>query len=332
MWHNIAKEIVISQPEITAKPLQNLLLEEGYDIKYDTVKKFLQNKRQTIIFKNKKECDDVNVENFLRAMRDMQKAKEEMDTKQVKATIEITDDKPIAIAFWSDWHEGALGVDYDLLDRDTDLIANTEGLYWIGGGDYKDNYQSHGHVGAQYEQIIQPGMQDIAVKYRMSKVSHNNLALVRGCHDDWDKKQSDKDFISELCDITGAINLWHGGDVFIELGELTYHFKCRHKYKFESALNKENAMRRIMEVQGACDVALSAHLHDPYLMDGRLQGDYRILGRAGSYKVWDEFGQKLAGYKGYPRVPCVILYPDRKEMIPMWLDKTVKILPLIRQK
>jgi hypothetical protein len=37
--------------------------------------------------------------------------------------------------------------------------------------------------------------------------------------------------------------------------------------------------------------------------------------RSGSYKIWDEHGQQLAGYKGKVGIPVVVMYPDRHHMI-----------------
>jgi hypothetical protein len=180
-------------------------------------------------------------------------------------------------------------------------------------------------------------MQDLAVKNIMRETAYNCLALVRGCHDDWDKRNGDKDFVESMCQAMteetdkGPINLWHGGDLHIKLNGIDYHFKLRHKYKFESSLNLENSMRRIMEIQGPCDVACSAHLHNPYYMDRHLMGEYRIMARSGSYKVWDEFGQKLAGYKGKAGIPVIILFPDKKKMIPLMLDEAIDVLEALRR-
>lgn len=287
--------------------------------------------KNNIVYMDKKEYNEQDVDRYIATMHQLQKEYERINTKQVKATFEIDDTKPVAIALWGDWHEGGIGVDYDRLDKDTETIANTDGLYWIGLGDYKDNYLTGGHPGAQYEQIIQPGMQDMAVKRRMKKAGHNNIALIRGCHDDWDKKTGDKDFIATLCDITNSINLWHGGDLHIQFGNCEYHFKVRHKYKFESSLNPENSMRRIMEMQGPCDVAASAHLHNPYYMERHLMGEHRILCRTGSYKEWDEFSQKLAGYKGKRGIPTIIIFPDKKRMIPLYLEDAVQVLQQLRK-
>ncbi len=290
-----------------------------------------------VTYEDKKSYTEADVNKFMTAMKEMQKATDAIDTKQTKANVKIEDNKPIAIALWADWHIGAKGVDYERFDVDKEKIINTDGLYWCGLGDYKDNYQSFGHPGAQYEQVLQPGMQDLAVKNIMKETAYNCLALVRGCHDDWDKKTGDKDFVESMCQAMteetgkGPINLWHGGDLHIKLNGIDYHFKLRHKYKFESSLNLENAMRRIMEIQGPCDVACSAHLHNPYYMDRHLMGEYRIMARSGSYKIWDEFGQKLAGYKGKPGIPVIILFPDKKKMIPLMLDEAIDVLEVLRR-
>lgn len=284
-----------------------------------------------IVYEDKKQYSEEDVEAYASKVKELQKAMDKLNTKQVKATFKIDDNKPVAIAHWGDWHEGALGVNYDKLEDDTNTIINTDGLYWLGMGDYKDNYLTGGHPGAQYEQIIQPGMQDLLVKRRMELAADNCIALVRGCHDDWDKKTGDKDFLTTMCETTNAINLWHGGDLYIKFGECEYHWKVRHKYKYESSLNLENAMRRIMELQGPCDVAASAHLHNPYFMERHLMGEFRIMLRSGSYKVWDEFGQKLGGLKGKIGVPVVIIFPNKKQMIPLMLDEAVTVLKTLRK-
>lgn len=309
--------------------VHKILKSEGYDVTRAQVRGFFKN--PSIEFLDKREPTDEDVDAYIATIKELQKKREKLDTKQVSATIKLKDDKPIGIAFWGDWHEGAVGIDYDGLDEDTEIIANTDGLYWGGMGDYKDNYTTYTHAGAQYEQIVQPGIQDKIVERRMQKVAHNNLWLIRGCHDDWDKKTSDKDFIESLCQTTGGVNLWHGGDVFIELGNQRYHIKARHKYPFESGLNVENSMRRIFDQQGEYDIAMSAHRHNPFFMVRTLGGSERILGRSGSYKKWDEYSQKLAGYKGVRNVPVVILWPNEKRMHVSYLHNAIIMLDALRR-
>lgn len=290
-----------------------------------------QYKRSQIQYEDKKEYTTQDVTHFINSMMSLQEAHIKLNTKQVKASIRIHDDKPIGVAYWGDWHIGAAGVDYRLFDEDLNKIRDTEGLYFIGAGDYKDNVLTGGHPGAQYEQVIQPGMQDIAVFHYVEQVAEKCLVLLQGCHDSWDNKTANKDFVASLCEKVDAVNFWHGGELHLKVGEEEYLWRCRHKYKFQSSLNVENAMRRISEMQGPCDVAAEAHLHNPYTMMRHLMGQYRIMLRSGSYKIWDEFGQKLAGYKGKPGVPVVILFPGTHKMIPIThLDDAIDVLRGLR--
>lgn len=289
-------------------------------------------KNRAVEYEDKRSYTEADVDEFISAMINLQEKKEKLNTRQVQASVRLNDDKPVGIAYWGDWHIGAAGVDYKLFEADLRRIRDTEGLYFIGAGDYKDNYVTSIHPGAQFEQIIQPGMQDLAVKRYMEQVGEKCLALVRGCHDDWDKKLTDVDFLEHLCYEIEAINLWHGGEFTIKIGDQSYVWRCRHKYKYQSSLNLENAMRRINEIQGPCDVAAEAHLHNGYVMRRHLMGEYRIMLRTGTYKIWDEYGQKLAGYEGKPAVPVIILFPDRHAMMEhIFLDDAIEILKSLRK-
>ena len=286
-------------------------------------------KKNKIEFEDMKEYSEEDIESFIQATIELQEKRDKLNTKQTKVNICLDESKPVAVAFWGDWHIGGVGTDHKRFEQDLRKIRDTEGLYFIGSGDYKDNYITHVHPGSQYEQIIQPGMQDIAVQHYIKQVKEKSLALIRGCHDDWDMKGVNRDFVDELCTITMSPNLWHGGEVNIKLGDTSYLWRCRHKFPFQSSLNLENAMRRINEFQGPCDVAMEGHLHNAYFIKRHLMGEYRVMGRTGTYKVWDEYGQKLAGYKGKYGIPVVIMHP-KKNMMVEFLDNAIPILEGLR--
>jgi hypothetical protein len=319
-----AKEIKGTQDYIFQQ-----LKKEGFTATREDVRHWVTVENSMVCL-DKKEPTIEDVDNLISSVQKLQKAQQAIDPKQVKVTFKTNDDKPICIAWWGDWHLGGSGVDYDKFHEHQQIIEDTEGLHWIGAGDYRDNYLPRMPFGNN-EQTIPAGTQDLMVKHELKKVAHNCIGLVRGCHEDFSKQNSDTDLIQSMCEITkeygqGAVNLWHGGDIHIEHGGFNYHYKCRHKYKFESSLNTMNSMRRIMEIQGPCDVACVAHLHNPEINERMLMGAFRVMMRGGSYKVWDEHGQKLAGYKGISGVPCTIIYPNKKRMIPMFLDEAVRFL------
>jgi hypothetical protein len=289
-------------------------------------------KKGKITYEDKREPTEADVEEYYQALKQINAAAMRLENKQTRTSISIDDDKPIAVCFWGDWHLGAKGVDYDQHDKDTEIIATTDGLYWIGQGDYKDNASALVHPGSTQETIAPTDMQDKIIEYKFRQVDKNNLANSRGCHDDWDKRNANKDFIQHLCGITGAVNLWHGGIVNLTVGDAEYRIAARHKYKNESGLNTTNTQRNFINDFGHCDIVAMAHKHIFEIHDTQRMGNQTIYLRSGCYKRYDEFGQKLAGYEGIYGVPTVILYPDRKEMIAVKdLRRAVEILGKLRQ-
>ncbi len=271
--------------------------------------------KERIVFENMRQTSDDDVEAFIDAMVNLQDVQDSLDTKQVEGTIALDDDKPVGVVFWGDWHIGAKGVDYALFERDRQAILAADGLYVVGTGDYKDNYITGTHPGAAFEQIIQPGAQDRIVLHYWESLRQKTLALVRGCHDDWSKRMGDIDFVQACASRAEALNFWHGGTLTLKLGSQTYTGHIRHKFKYESSLNTTNAQRRMMEIYGPADFAVLAHLHNPDIEERHLMGEYRWLVRSGSYKVWDEFGQKIGGFKGRPGVPMLVFHPDRRLIV-----------------
>ena len=72
----------------------------------------------------------------------------------------------------------AYGTDHAKFHEHKEIIANTDGLYWIGAGDYKDNYKPTMPFGNN-EQLASPSMQDLMVHREYEGVRHNCIALVR---------------------------------------------------------------------------------------------------------------------------------------------------------
>ena len=83
---------------------------------------------------------------------------------------------------------------------------------------------------------------------------------------------------------------------------------------------------------GPCDVASEAHLHNTYTMMRHLMGQYRIMMRSGTYKVWDSFAQQIGGFKGKIGAPIVIYFPHEHRMIPVThLDDGIIMLNALRK-
>jgi peptidyl-tRNA hydrolase len=284
-----------------------------------------------VTFEDKKDPAPQSVDEYYEQLKRMNACVMSLEKKQTKATITIDDDKPIGVAHWGDWHIGDKGIDYDRLDEDQAIITETEGLYVVGMGDYKGNASALVHASSTQDSVATTDMQDMVVHRKFEQTQDKQLVIIRGCHDDWDKRNANKDFVQSLCDITGAVNLWHGGIINLTVGKVEYRIGARHKYKYESCLNTTNTQRNFMNEYGPCDVIAFAHKHYCDMQQLQRMGENVIYLRSGGYKVYDEFGQKLAGYEAIHGVPMVIYFPDKKQTIPFRnLEDGVKMLEMLR--
>ena len=318
-WSKIAGHLKGEFPELDNQ--QVLEKARGYIRSLDKYKT-----KGNITFENKNEPTEQDIETFYEAMKKQNAAMMKLETKQNRANISLETDKPILLAFWGDWHLGAKGVDYKQHDEDEDLIRSTDGIYIIGMGDYKDNGNGFVIPASPQENTTPTDMQDKIVQMKFEHTAEKWLAIIRGCHDDWDKRNANKDFIQSLCDITNSINLWHGGIINLTVGNVEYRIGARHKYKNESGLNTTNTQRNFVNEFGQCDIVGVAHKHFCEVSHLSRMGEQTVYLRSGTYKSYDEYGQKLAGYEGAYGVPACILYHDEKIVIPFRsLKQAVKV-------
>ena len=96
----------LNQQQVFEKVRGKLRKEEAYK------------KKGKITYEDKREPTDEDVSNFYEQMKCINTSIMKLEQKQNKANIHLDDDKPIAIAFWGDWHIGSRGVDYYRFDKD----------------------------------------------------------------------------------------------------------------------------------------------------------------------------------------------------------------------
>ena len=82
---------------------------------------------------------------------------------------------------------------------------------------------------------------------------------------------------------------------------------------------------------GPCDVAALGHKHFPDMQMLDRMDQKVVYLRSGSYKKYDEFGQKIGGYSGKKSVPCVVLFPDTHKVVPFQeLEDAIIYLKAVR--
>lgn len=326
-----------SQGYSWAQVAETLTRETGVEYNAGNLRKWFWrygDKKGQVVYEDKKPEPTIeDVEQYWQAIIKMQQVADKLSLVQHTATVAIDDDRPVAVAFWGDWHLGGIGVDHARFLRDRELIRSTPGLYFIGMGDYKDNFMQSGHFGAVYHQVIPPGAQDILVLDTVRYVAEKALAWIKGNHDDWSAQiDGYDDFMTTICTTAKSVYLGHGGVIYLTVGDVVYKIGARHKYIYESSLNTTNSQRRLNEAFGGCDVIALAHTHQMDLHQKEHMGRGTVWIRSGTYKVEDDYAQSIGGWRGQYGVPLVILWPDRKEILPVYdFERGIEILHYYRE-
>jgi hypothetical protein len=181
-------------------------------------------------------------------------------------------------------------------------------------GDYV-NLALEAHKGESFDEILNPTQQLQLANYGFNKTKKQAIGLLRGCHPDRLQQNTDTDIIEEFSKIADCANLYHGAEVTLNVGDIQYVLRVRHKAPGESPINTTAAQRKQIETHGEADIVALAHLHYPDVEQRMFQGKDVAFVRSGTYKIFDEFGQKLNGYKGTYGIPIVICYPKEKRFI-----------------
>lgn len=263
-----------------------------------------------------------------RAVIALAKAGEDMEIKEIEVALEFS--APAMIVFWGDWHIGDKACLLQKLLDDKEVILTTEGVYFIGMGDYRCNL-TRAPFRSSNREILPPGWQDMLALRYAEELRGKALGWLAGCHDFWQVVQGDVDFLPLLCERSEAHHLWHQAIVNLEFPNARYRGVVRHKASRESNINTTNAQRAMYERWGNPDFVALGHKH---------YGDLQFKGKAdkcgetawvrsGTYLWMGEWSQRLGDYFTEAVFPGIVFWAGGEKMMPFRDFKDG--LPLLKQ-
>src|SRR5690606_37768550 len=254
-------------------------------------------------------------------------------------TVSAPDTKPYGVAFMSDIHAGASGVDYARFRADLETIRDTEGLGVIINGDLFENAKVMSKAGntLYHSAFANPREQFLYIKTRLATISDKIIAILAGNHDSRDGTHAGIDRLPDLCrDLDVPYGTDAGMTVYLNVGDEQYTIVAKHDYQGKSNITKSNSARRLWtewpHSWESADVIALAHLHEPNMAVQYQRGRDVVWLRSGAYKIHDEYALSK-GYKSAYGVPVVVFFPEERRLIPFLdFEEGVRYLNSVRSQ
>ena len=249
--------------------------------------------------------------------------------------IRLKGDLPSCLVFSSDWHCGNAYTDYRRLYEETELVADTPGMYAVTLGDSHDNWVGK-LEGIQRYQPISLAEEMALVRDRLLRLCNAGklLAVVSGNHEARTDKLAGVDWTREVLADHAVLYDQDEIQATLTLGEAAWRLKLRHQWRYRSILNPFHPFWRDLERADDWDMAVGGHVHsgshwakldhmDPAL--GHPTDRYAVL--LGTY----EYDSKYARMVGLGRhvasgAVAVIYYPSGEVLMVGDLQQAARIL------
>lgn len=196
---------------------------------------------------------------WFKTFKERQRIIEEVDQRENH--IEVTIPAEIAgLALIGDTHAGSRDVNYELLERDVELIANTPGLYAVAVGDLINGYFWGGM--SQMDDLEQMPRQVRFMRSILKKLSTDNSLIAGwiGDHDGWTRKTGMNPY-ERMPEELGAHYMEGVGFITMNVGEQTYRLTGAHRLRGSSIYNDAHAAVRNSKEVDNSDIIFSAHYH-----------------------------------------------------------------------
>lgn len=235
--------------------------------------------------------------------------------KRSRFTIPKLDNRPIGISFASDQHIApGTPVDFRRMREDAELIAETDGLYAVLGGDGADN-----HIKIRPAILAarsQPHDQWRLFEYYLSIFAQKIIVFISGNHDAWTDQMAGIDMLANIARSQRLCYAPAEARMNIEVGTQTYRVAVRHQYRFNSSFNQGHTVKQWFRMgEESFDIGVICHHHEAHIEPFEAHGETRWVARPGSYQITSSYSRQFGFNAAVPTCPTFILFPDRRHIV-----------------
>jgi transposase len=249
-------------------------------------------------------------------------ASEKDNAKRIEAArerhtfdLDIPSDKPVAFSFISDQHiTTGNTVDLQRMREDAELIASSEGVYAILGGDACDNHIKH-RV-AILASRCQPSDQWRLFDFYLSIFASKIAVVISGNHDLWTDQIGGVDVLRRIILDKRLHYAPDEARLNVTVGGQLYKLAVRHQYRFNSTMNQLHTVKQWWRFgEEEFDVGCVCHHHEPAAEDFLAHGQWRWACRPGSYQITSGYSRQFGYNRTFPTCPTVVLWPKTRRIV-----------------
>lgn len=249
-----------------------------------------------------------------------------------KCVLKFKDDHYVLLCPLGDQHIGSDATDYEKLRNDATMIGNCEYALALNVSDTIDNFINKKIFEAVINSSCTPKQEIKMMQQYFDLFQGKMIISISGNHENWSKKATGVDWLAEFMKKNRIIYNRDEIRIYIDLNGIEYSGKLRHKMKNKSMYNKTHGLKQNQRFNSEeiFDFIIAGHYHDPAIEISRNFGKIQLFIQTGTYKITDPYAYELGFGLGYPDMPCFIISPFDKKLIPCYDIKTgVELVELL---
>lgn len=269
--------------------------------------------------------DDISIEEIIDQRK--KEFRKKYDTKEFLRwyPIKVKKDEPIGITFIGDPHLDNDGTNWVELERDINILKNTDNLFAVGIGDFTDNwtgrlerlYANSNTAKSRGLKLMEWFILDSGIKW---------MSLIAGNHDQWSGPESALKFICKENGIhlLDSINRF---ELQFPNGEVC-KVDARHDFHGNSMWNSLHALQKAAHMKEPANVYVAGHRHNwAYHTEESASKDfvYHLI-RVRGYKHIDDYAVQLGhDEQKYGSSISIIIDPRYKSTHPNFVTVFIDI-------
>jgi transposase-like protein len=260
--------------------------------------------------------DDISVEEIIEQKKREFSRISNRERAEKWYTIKVKKEEPIAITFIGDPHLDNDGTDWSVLERDIDILSNTENMYAVGIGDYVDNWT--GRLERLYADANTSKSRALKLmEWFIVESGIKWMSLILGNHDKWSGPESNLKFI---CKEQGIHLLDNINRFKVEFpNSRICKVDARHDFVGHSQWNSLHSLQKAAHMKEPANIYVAGHKHN-YAVHTEESASkefiYNLI-RVRGYKFIDDYASTL-GHDGqkYGASITAIIDPSFEEYHP----------------